>query len=307
MTWASVTMRWPAQATRWLDDLSNAQKLAGGELASTTKRMRDLQGLATTNPGPVGAAAGPAISAGRNAMATTLGQAPACMAVTPFQTGIGQGKGHQRFLSAPNLLQLLGDKLLQLPQRDDQEQHALVLLFLGTRYDQLAATLGRFNAMMPIPDLQRAERRAGHLSRLEAEKWILPTAGPLPRWQDLPLERCTITRAARQTLSGQLAVLEGYAADSSPMADLAALASRKTTLQASKDAALQALRAQLENGAEDSTMQARLVGPGNASELRRQLLMGKAPGHEWVLCAGLALVGSLAGLAFVRELVGLDP
>lgn len=44
MTWASVTMRWPAQATRWLDDLSNAQKLAGGELASTTKRMRDLQG-----------------------------------------------------------------------------------------------------------------------------------------------------------------------------------------------------------------------------------------------------------------------
>lgn len=51
MTWASVTMRWPAQATRWLDDLSNAQKLAGGELASTTKRMRDLQGLATTNPG----------------------------------------------------------------------------------------------------------------------------------------------------------------------------------------------------------------------------------------------------------------
>lgn len=92
MTWASVTMRWPAQATRWLDDLSNAQKLAGGELASTTKRMRDLQGLATTNPGPVGAAAGPAISAGRNAMATTLGQAPACMAVTPFQAGTGQGK-----------------------------------------------------------------------------------------------------------------------------------------------------------------------------------------------------------------------
>ncbi|ERV72660.1 TPA: hypothetical protein SL686_005096 [Pseudomonas aeruginosa] len=307
MTWASVTMRWPAQATRWLDDLSNAQKLAGGELASTTKRMHDLQGLATTNPGPVGAAAGPAISAGRNAMASTLGQAPACLAVTPFQTGIGQGKGHQRFLSAPNLLQLLGDKLLQLPQRNDQEQHALVLLFLGTRYDQLAATLGRFNAMMPIPDLQRAERRAGHLARLETEKWILPTAGPLPRWQDLPLERCTITRAARQTLSGQLAVLEGYAADSSPMAELGALAQRKQALQASKDAALQALRAQLENGAEDSTMQARLVGPGNASELRRQLLKGKAPGHEWVLCAGLALVGSLAGLAFVRELVGLDP
>ncbi|MBW6264343.1 hypothetical protein KZ859_18120, partial [Pseudomonas aeruginosa] len=265
-----------------------------------------LQDLATTNPGPVAGAAKAAITAGRSAMASTLGEVPACLAVTPFLAGVGQGQGNQRFLSAPNLLQQLADKLLQ-PQRDDQEQYALVLLFLGTRYDQLAATLARFNALLPVPDLQRAERRAASLARLELEKWILPTAGPLPRWQDLPLERCTITRAARQTLSGQLAVLEGYAADSSPMADLAALASRKTTLQASKDAALQALRAQLENGAEDSTMQARLVGPGNASELRRQLLKGKAPGHEWVLCAGLALVGSLAGLAFVRELVGLDP
>ncbi|MGG6946484.1 UNVERIFIED_CONTAM: hypothetical protein P3E15_13455, partial [Pseudomonas aeruginosa] len=92
-----------------------------------------------------------------------------------------------------------------------------------------------------------------------------------------------------------------------PMAELGALAQRKQALQASKDNALQALREQLANGVADGTMQARLVGPGNAVELRRQLLQGEAPGHEWVLCAGLALVGSLSGLAFVRELVGLDP
>jgi len=52
-------------------------------------------------------------------------------------------------------------------------------------------------------------------------------------------------------------------------------------------------------------MRARLIGPGNTSELRRKLLAGDAPGHEWVLCAGLMLVGSKEGLSFVQELVGL--
>jgi hypothetical protein len=54
-----------------------------------------------------------------------------------------------------------------------------------------------------------------------------------------------------------------------------------------------------------SDLAARLIGPGNATELRQALLAGDAPGHEWVLCAGALLVGSEKGLSFVRELVGL--
>ena len=52
-------------------------------------------------------------------------------------------------------------------------------------------------------------------------------------------------------------------------------------------------------------MRARTLGPGDNNELRRALLEGDAPGHEWVLCAGVLLVGSRDGLSFVRELVGL--
>ena len=53
-------------------------------------------------------------------------------------------------------------------------------------------------------------------------------------------------------------------------------------------------------------LQSRLLGPGDASELRAQLLESDdAPGHEWVLSSGVMLVGSLQGLSFVRELVGL--
>lgn len=307
MTWAPVTMRWPEEATQWMGQLSAAQDLAGLEQASTAKRLEGLGSLASTNPGPVGGAAQGAIAAGRAAMAEQLGEAPACLVVTPFQSGVGQGKGYQRFLSAPNLLQQLAGKLVDVGDtgRPDGPQFALCLMFLATRFDQLAASLARFNALLPMPDLVRAERRARHLSTLETEKMEIPVAGSLPRWQALPLERCTVVKAAQQTMAGQLSVLESYAADSSPMADLAALSSRKAEQQRGRDKQLDDLKALLAGGNPDSSMRARLIGPGNATELRRGLLEGQAPGHEWVLCAGALLVGSEKGLSFVRELVGL--
>lgn len=307
MTWAPVTMRWPEQATQWMGGLSAAKELAGGELVSTAKRLAGLDGLTSTNPAPVGDAAKGAIAAGRAALAEQLGQVPACLVVTPFQSGIGQGRGYQRFLSAPNLLEHLANKLEDVTDtgRPAGPQYALSILFLGTRLDQLASSLSRFNALLPIPDLVRTERRAQHLVKLETEKWEIPGAGPLPRWQALPLERCTVVKAAKQSMAGQLAVLESYAADSSPLGDLAALASRKAAQQKGRDQQLTDLKALLAGGNPDVSMQARLVGPGNTSELRRELLAGDAPGHEWVLCAGVMLVGSKETLSFVQELVGL--
>ncbi|QLG94898.1 hypothetical protein HZF02_24475 [Pseudomonas yamanorum] len=306
-SWPPVTMRWPEQATQWMGQLSAAHTLASGEQASTAKRLADLNGKTTTNPGPVGGAAQGAITAGRAALADQMGEPPACLVVTPFQSGIGQGRGYQRFLSAPNLLQQLAGKLVDVSDtgRPDGPQFALCLMFLATRFDQLAASLARFNALLPMPDLVRAERRALHLSKLETEKWEIPNAGTLPRWQSLPLERCTVVKAAQQSMAGQLSVLESYAADSSPMADLSAMATRKAAQQKSRDQVLADLKASLAGGSADSSMRARLIGPGNATELRRALLEGDAPGHEWVLCAGALLVGSEQGLSFVRELVGL--
>lgn len=306
MTWSPITMRWPAQSTSWLGDLDAAKALAGSELASTGQRLTGLADVATTAPGPVGEAALGAVAAGRSALAAQLGQVPACLAVTPFQSGIGQGRGHQKYLSAPNLLQELASKLLD-PTDDGRpagDQHALVVMFLGTRYDQFAETLGRFNALLPVPDLVRTERRARHLSVLEDEKWEIPAAGTLPRWGSLPLERCTVVKAAKQSMAGQIAMLESYA-DSSPLADLAGLASRKAAQQQARDQSLVDLQALLAGGQADATMRARLIGPGSAQDLHRELLQGDAPGHEWVLSAGVVLVGSLDGLSFVRELVGL--
>lgn len=307
MTWAPVAMRWPTEATQWMGQLDAAKGLAGTELVSTGQRLAGLADIAKTNPGPVGAAAQGAIAAGRQALAEQLGEAPACLVVTPFQSGIGQGRGYQKFLSAPNLLQQLAGKIEDEtdPARPTGALYGLCLMFLATRFDQLAAGLARFNALMPVPELVRAERRAGHLAKLETEKWVIPEAGQLPRWAPLPLERCTVVKAAQQSMAGQIAVLESYAADSSPMADLASLATRKAQQQLARDKSLAALQASLQDGQADSSTRARLIGPGNGAELRRQLLAGDAPGHEWVMSAGVLLVGSEKGLSFVRELVGL--
>ena len=299
-------MAWPEQATQWLSDLTAAQGLAGAELTSTGERVAALASLATTAPGPVGAAAMQAVAAGRAALSGALGEPPLCLVVTPFQSGVGQGTGYQRYLSAPNLLQHMATKLEDSSddKRPEDSQYALVLMFLATRYDQLASTLETFNALLPMKDLQRAERRAQQLFDLDSDKWELPTAGMLPLWDKLPLDRCTITKVAGQAMSGQLAALESYA-DSSPLSDLAALASRKANQAQGMAEKLTDLKAQLAGSSESSTMRARLIGPGNAVELRLQLLAGDAPGHEWPLSAGVMLVGSLPGLAFVRELVGL--
>lgn len=308
MNWTPVTMQWPAEATAWMDQMESAKDMASVELANTGERLISLASQATTDLSLIGEAVKGVIASGRAALDGQFGEVPKCFVVTPFQSGVGQGTGYQRFLSAPNLVQRLADKLEDSadPAHPTGEQYALVLLFLGTRFDQMAGVLSKFNALMPIAELQKAERRAQHLFELDTSKWELPSIGALPPWADLPLERCTILKEASASINGQLARLESYAADSSPIDDLAELAQRKAEQALGLDSKLDAIKQLLANGTPDTSMQSRLLGPGDASELRAQLLAGDdEPGHEWVLSSGVMLVGSLQGLSFVRELVGL--
>lgn len=304
MSWAPVTMRWPEKSTAWMSGLDEAKVLANGEMASSAERLKGLEGLVTTNPGPVGAAAKQGVEIGREALARQLGQAPSCVVLTPYQSGIGQGTGYSRFLSAPNLLEQMARKLgdMDPAARPAGEQYALSILFLSTRLDQFADALGRFNALMPMRELERAERRARYLHKLEEEKTEIPVASTTPPWQALPLASCTLLKAAKQSMSGQLSMLESYA-DSSPLDELAKLSAQKAAQQLDRDRQLADIKASLMNSVPDTNMRARLIGPG--TDLQRELLAGEQPGHEWVLCAGVLLVGNLDGLSFVQELIGL--
>ena len=308
MNWTPVTMQWPTEATAWMDQMDAAKDMATAQLDSAYDRLATLAEQVTTDLSLIGEAVKGVVASGRAALDGQFGEIPKCFVVTPFQSGVGQGTGYQRFLSAPNLVQRLADKLEDSadPAHPTGQQYALVILFLGTRFDQMAGVLSKFNALMPIAELQKAERRAKHLFELDTSKWELPTLGALPPWADLPLERCTVLKEASASINGQLARLESYAADSSPLDDLAELVQRKAEQAVGQDSKLNELKELLAGGTPDTSMQSRLLGPGDASELRAQLLEGDdAPGHEWVLSSGVMLVGSLQGLSFVRELVGL--
>lgn len=308
MNWTPVTMQWPTEATAWMDQMNDVKDMASAQLDSAYERLGTLAEQVTTDLSLIGEAVKGVVANGRAALDGQFGEIPKCFVVTPFQSGVGQGTGYQRFLSAPNLVQRLADKLEDSadPAHPTGEQYALVILFLGTRFDQMSGVLSKFNALMPIAELQKAERRAKHLFELDTSKWELPTVGALPPWAELPLERCTVLKEASASINGQLARLESYAADSSPLDDLAALVQRKAEQAVGQDSKLNELKELLAGGTPDTSMQSRLLGPGDASELRAQLLEGDdAPGHEWVLSSGVMLVGSLQGLSFVRELVGL--
>jgi len=301
-------MQWPTDATAWMDQMDAAKDMATAQLDSAYGRLATLAEQVTTDLSLMGQAVKSVIASGRAALEGQFGEAPQCFVVTPFQSGVGQGTGYQRFLSAPNLVQRMADKLQDSadPAHPTGEQYALVILFLGTRFDQMAGVLSKFNALMPIAELQKAERRARHLFELDTSKWELPSVGALPPWAALPLERCTVLKEASASINGQLARLESYAADSSPLDDLAELVQRKAEQALGQDSKLNELKELLAGGTPDTSMQSRLLGPGDAHELRDQLLQGDdAPGHEWVLSSGVMLVGSLRGLSFVRELVGL--
>ncbi len=308
--WVSVSMQWPEAATSWMDDLNQAKDQAVSELQSAADRVTGLVDLVTTDLSQIGELAKNAAAIGRQAMNVQFGEIPRCMTVTPFQAGVGESNGYQCSLSAPGVVQRLADKLQDSsdPNRPDgDDQHALVVLFLGTQYEGMSSLLGKFNALMPIGDLQRAERRAQNLVQLETEKWQIPAAGEQPRWFTAPMERCTVLREASQAFNTQLANLEAYAANSSPLSDLAELAQRKTEQVLDQSDRLTALRNVLNSGTDNAGMQARMIGPGDTAELRKQLLEqdDSTPGHEWVMSSGVMFVGSLKGLSFVKEMMGL--
>lgn len=302
-TWTSLAFAWPAQSTQWLASLNAPLAQAGSELSAAADRLDALASLASTAPNPVGAAAGGAIAGGRDGLTGLLAGVTA-LTVTPFQHGIGQGSGLQRYLSAPNLLKHMAGQLTAGgdPHRPVGRQYGLAILVLGTELGQLAQSLAVLNAVLPLPALQRAERRAGQLARLEGEKWLMPASDTAPKWRARGLRRSTWPRQAQQAMSAQLAALEGYAADTHPVAELAALADRKAARLQAQAQHLATLQTELAGGG--TTLRARWLGEGEPAELRDALLEGEAPGHEWGLCAGVLLAGPQSAMTYLKELFG---
>lgn len=275
MTWQPITPRWPKKTCQWANDLKQASP--------------DIEAV---------------LSQGRQTLREHFDQHVACLTLTPFQPSVGQGQGLQRFLSANNLLDQLGNHLLDF-KATSSDNHALVILCLAASVAELATGLGRLNTLLPIPELQRCQRRARLLATLESEKWHKPVPASLPQWGHLTPQTLPIPRNTRQALEARLDSMATTAKPYSGAAALKQLADRKLASQKAHDQHFTTLQDGLHTSTQDPNLRVRRLGPGDPDELRRQLLDCPAPGHEWIMCTGLMMVGNAQALAFVSELVGL--
>jgi len=304
MGWQSVNLQWPGGAMAWLDLLDSPLDMAQWELDLIAGELQGIADLVQPDFSPVKALAESVMNAGREAIDSFFSARPHCVVVSPFQSG--SGLGYQRSLSAPQVLQLLADKLGDVgdPQRPRRATSALAVLFLGTHYGGLANALAQLTELLPLPELARIERRARWLQRLESEKWHLPSPRRGPAWATIPLERFPFVRASHRQLRSQLSTLEGFVAEINPVTELRELQRRKGRIIGEIRAETDRLQ-ERPSGQGGASVQVRLLKGSSPARLGRELLQGTPPGHEWALCAGMLLVGDGNDLDLMTELLGL--
>ncbi|MNN54476.1 hypothetical protein D3C81_1692940 [compost metagenome] len=120
----------------------------------------------------------------------------------------------------------------------------------------------------------------------------------------MPLERFEFVRRMRRELNMQLANVEGYWTETNPVEELRSIMKRKTDVLSEILEQTQELR-KVPNGHGGPTTRARLIHGQGLADIKRKLLSGDAPGHEYVLCAGLMLIGHGGELEMLKELMGL--
>ena len=157
------------------------------------------------------------------------------MAITPYQYGVGSRKGENAYLTPDvgikTVLGRVGDIAQDIKTGKGLEnfgKSALVILLIAApEAGQLAQALGAFNAVYPIKDLQKAQRRAAAMATLEIDKFKIPAAPGYPAWQEAgPLQNETGLSVAGAT-GAQLAIAEGLqAASKAPKDVLGAFAAK---------------------------------------------------------------------------------
>lgn len=305
--WQAIQLMWPKASTAWLADLAPIKKLVAQQQQQSAYNLQKLAELVPFKESALSQQARLAVQTAQNALAE-FEQVPKCLTVTPFQAGVSSGQGYNRYLSAPNLISHLVKKLDDSgdegrPSGDSLA--AICILFLTNNYSQLARVLQGFNQLLPIEDLGKAERRAKYLTELETNRQVLPKAGLMPAWQHLPLTRLTVVKQIKANLTAQTANLQGFITNS-PLDTLADVLATKQASQKADDQALADLQNNLNQQGQLSQVMGSYLTGGNTSDIRRQLLALKAaPSYDWVLCAGVLIVGEPSGLSMLKEMLSI--
>ncbi|MDR3044348.1 MAG: hypothetical protein LBU75_08825 [Desulfovibrio sp.] len=311
MLWQPVSFTPPASIGAVGDGLSGSLGTVGSTVASGAASLAGL-GLPE---GPPPAGGGTADL--RNDASGMLASPCPYIAVTPYQQGVGQRRGDRAYLTPQGAVSAVAGRMseaqdLQAPgalpasTAPTEMDTAMVLLVMAAPDESgLATSLGRFNGVFPITELQQAQRRAGGLAGLERDKFTIPPAPGYPAWGASSPQRGGPGLATSRALGGQLAMAEGLsAASTSPVGRLGAFGAKRQTAMAARQADLDALRGSM-TGSDPGWSGVYLEG--QAVELAK-LLVKFAPPMDaaFKCCAAVCWYGTKRQVAYYKEAFGLE-
>lgn len=276
----------------------------GSAMASGAAGL-DALGLPAAPPDPPD---GQDVAAMRGQADGMFSESARCIAVTPYQQGVGQRKGEHAYLTPQGAVTAIAESLDGLALDDDglptMDAGLVVLLIAAPEPGRFADALEAFGRVMPIAELRQAGRRARALAGLETSKFTIPSAPGYPAWGLASPQKGATGLATARALGAQLAAAEGAdAARTPPAARLASFAARRAAALAGRKADLDAL-AQGMSGADPCWFGVYLEGL--AVPLAR-LLASFAPPLDAAskCCAAVCWYGTTAQVAYYKEAFGL--
>ena len=236
-----------------------------------------------------------------------------CMAVTPYTFGVGERKGENAYLTPDVAIKTVFDRVGAISGElapDNFGKSAIVLLLIAApEPGSLAQALSAFNAVYPIKELQRAERRAGALATLEIDKFVIPPGPAGPVWKNSAPLNNVKGQAMNAAAGAQLALAEGMQAAQKDalavLSDFGTKVREKARATQDKLAELQASFSGNRPGQNYGQFGLYLDGP--IVDLLRILSGFAPPLPEVYKCTSLiAWVGTPAQVQYFKEAFGLE-
>lgn len=216
--------------------------------------------------------------------ASDLNQSIAALSVTPWTHDIKEGDGEHTVLSFPNAIDALISKLSSQPAGA-----VFAIAVYASNANDLANQINVLTGVLPIRQLLQWQRHAAKLATLEKNKFdLVEQAAEINNMaiNSIPEVKTRMKKAISQAALTTAVALAGE----DPLTNLNAFETNKTAHDAIVNAALPALA----GGAG-----LRFYSEGDISaDLKINSL-----GHEYTMTAILAFVGSVADLAYLKEMM----
>lgn len=248
----------------------------------------------------------------RETAQTLLGAQVPSLVVTPYQHGIGQRRGEHAYLTPLGAIKAICERMQSalptnleaIPTTSLSDNAFVLLLIVALTPEGLAEQLANFNAVMPLTELQQAERRARALATLDVDKFVIPPAPSYPAWGvTSPLKGAT-GKATGKALGAMLASHEGQQAiAASPLAKLCTFGAEQQTALTQKAQDL----ADIANGMTGSCSGwFGVYLEGAVAEIARLLGTFTPPMDDAFKCsAALCWQGNKQHVAYYKEAFGL--